>query len=367
MNQIDHVIVLAGGAGTRLWPASRRALPKQFMDPGTGAVLIDSTLRRAAALEPARAIVVVTHCDHVPQLLVAVERLPDDIRQRLVVLSEPHARNTAAAIAFAIGYLRHDEGSTGDAMTSLVIPADHVVEPVAAYRDDVVNAAALAREGFIVTFGIAPAGPDTGYGYIETGAAHGPGHLVASFREKPDLETARRYVADGRYLWNSGMFLFEHRVLLEELARHAPRIHEALASEPLPLDRTHEGPVPVFTPADADAYAALPAISIDYAVMERASNAAVVRAGFAWSDVGSWDEVAALSERGSQTDGAPRCVSIDSRRNYVRSDLPVALCGVEDLIVVVENGTVLVCRRGKSQLVRDAVQAFGAEGLDEAL
>ncbi len=382
MNTVDHVIVLAGGAGTRLWPASRRAAPKQFMDPGTGTVLIDATLRRAAALEPARGIVVVTHRDHVPRLLAAVEQLPESVRHRTVVLAEPHPRNTAAAIGFAVGYLRHVSGKSDDTATSLVIPADHVVQPVETYRDDVSKGAAIARDGLIVTFGIVPTRPDTGYGYIEVGAEHPPGHLVASFREKPDLETARRYVADGRYLWNSGMFLFEHRVFLEALGRHAPHIHGALAANRVALEQSHERPVPVYGFADADVYETLPSISIDYAVMERASNAAVVRAGFAWSDVGSWDEVAALSERAATAEksGAPsaaasgraddaqrRCITIESKHNFVRSDLPIALCGVEDLIVVVENGAVLVCRRDRSQLVRDAVEAMRAEGLEELL
>ncbi len=382
MNTVDHVIVLAGGAGTRLWPASRRTLPKQFMDPGTGTLLIDSTLLRAAALEPARGIIVVTHRDHVPRLLSAVSQLPKDTQRRMSILAEPHARNTAAAIAYALGYLRHEAGEFDDTATSLVIPADHMVQPIEAYRDDISKGAALARDGLIATFGIAPTRPDTGYGYIEVGAVHPPGHLVATFREKPDLETAQRYVADGRYLWNSGMFCFEHRVLLEALGRHAPRIQEALASKPLALEQTDERPVPVYTPADASVYESLPPVSIDNAVMEHASNAAVVRAGFSWSDVGSWDEVAALSEHpgdegagsassatasGQADEAAPRCISIDSQRNYVRSNLPVALCGVEDLLVVVENGAVLVCRRGRSQLVRDAVEAMRAKGFDELL
>lgn len=357
MNRIDTVIILAGGAGTRLWPASTKLHPKQFLDPGTGTVLIEDTILRAHALDPKYGITIVTHSDHVAPLETALEHLPEHVRAVTSIISEPAARNTAPAIACAVGHL----GKHEDLQTFLVMPADHIITPVSAFTRDVSRAISIAQEGYIVTFGVQPHSPETGYGYIERGGELQEGYSIASFREKPDLKTAEKYLDAGTFLWNSGMFVFSRMAFTDELATHAPDIHTSLCSDPgspharVSLVEQTGGTVPVYAPEPADEYAALTSISIDYAVMERARHAAVVPASFSWNDVGSWDEVATLADAQTRNpDGPPLSVTIESERSFILSDMPVALCGVDDVIVVVKNGAVLVCRRGKSQLVKQA-------------
>lgn len=361
MNRIDNVIILAGGAGTRLWPASTQSHPKQFLDPGTGTVLIEDTILRAQALDPKHGITVVTHADHVAPLETAIEGLPEHVRTQLSIIAEPSARNTAPAIACAVGHLgKHD-----DLQTFLVMPADHIVTPLSSFVRDVDRAVAIAQEGYIVTFGIHPRSAETGYGYIEQGSALQEGYTIASFREKPDSKTAEQYVNAGTFFWNSGMFVFSRMTFTDELATHAPDIHTSLCTGAtttggeISLVRRASRIVPVHAPESAHAYASLPSISIDYAVMERARHAAVVPASFSWNDVGSWDEIAALHDAEPPIrPGSPQTVTIESNRSFVLSDLPVAVCGLDDVIVVVKNEAVLVCRRGKSQLVKQAAVAM---------
>ena len=374
------VIILAGGAGTRLWPASRKSSPKQFMDPGTGTSLIESTLHRAGAVSPDARIVVVTHRDHAPALLETCAALDRSLRERIVIISEPSARNTAAAIASAVVYLSRSGRPEG---LSLVLPADHIVTPTASFLADVASGAGHAEAGSIVTFGVKPTRAETGYGYIEAGAPVGPNFTVAAFREKPDPATAALYLSRGGYLWNAGMFLFRNDVFLSELTLHAPTV-----ATPLTGRSAADGAVAAFTftertehgvllaemhGAAAAVYEALPSISIDYAVMEHAGDVTVVPASFSWTDVGSWDEIAALHAGSAAIHPENRLVEptrgvcIEAHGNVVVSDLPVALCGVDDLIIVVKDGAVLVCKKGKSQLVKDAVEALRAAGADDVL
>ncbi|MFP4510352.1 MAG: mannose-1-phosphate guanylyltransferase [Spirochaetaceae bacterium] len=368
MNRIDTVVILAGGAGTRLWPASTQSYPKQFLDPGTGTVLIEDTILRAHALDPKYGITIVTHTDHVAPLEAAIAGLPEPVRRQLSIIAEPCARNTAPAIACAVGHLGQHE----DLQTFLVMPADHIVTPVSSFIHDVGRAVGIAHEGYIVTFGIQPHAPATGYGYIERGREIRDGYTIASFREKPAEATAREYLEAGTFLWNSGMFVFSRMAFTDELATHAPDIHTALCSDPgsaharISLTEQTTGTVPVYTPEPADAYGALTSISIDYAVMERARNAAVVPASFSWNDVGSWDEVATLFDARSapgpqDREGTPRTVTVESERSFVLSDIPVAICGIDDVIVIVKNGAALVCQRGKSQLVKQAAVDMNLE------
>jgi mannose-1-phosphate guanylyltransferase len=288
------------------------------------------------------------------------------------------------------GARRSDAGNAGPAAgrTALVLAADHLITPFELFHDAVTAADELAREGYLVTFGVTPTRAETGYGYVEAGAEHGPGHLVHAFREKPDRETAEQYYASGKHFWNSGMFVFEQAAFARELAAHAPGVAEAARSaagarggaEPQATDgagfatRTEHGMrIAGETEALEAAYAAAPKISIDYALMEQSTRVAMVPVAFTWNDVGSWDEIAALSERGmldpeaaltpmasgADTDTSrPPTVEVDAGGNFVFSELPVALAGVEDLIVVVRNGRVLITKKGESQLVKRVVDAL---------
>jgi mannose-1-phosphate guanylyltransferase/mannose-6-phosphate isomerase len=275
-------------------------------------------------------------------------------------------RNTAPAIALGVRFL---EQELGPHASVLVLTADHVIRPLERFTADTAVATGLAADGYLVTFGISPTRPETGYGYIQAGDALAAGLVVDAFREKPDQATAEEYLRRGNFFWNSGMFAFTLGRFRDELRAHEPEIARV-------FDQADAGLRAIGRPdgaraTDPDAlravYEQLPKISIDYAVMERSSRVAVVPASFAWNDVGSWDEAAALSP--SADDATPpqsaSIVQVSGEDNYVDSELPVALCGVSGLHVIVQNGKVLVCRRGESQLVKQAVEEAQARGLED--
>lgn len=382
---VDDVIIMAGGSGTRLWPASIRSRPKQFMDPGLGMSLLEATIRRAAALDVPGDILIVAHRDHVAPIVEECGTLLAEIREKIVVLGEPEAKNTAPAIAVSMAFLGGGDPAAG--RTALVLAADHLITPIELFRDAVTAADELAREGYLVTFGVTPTRPETGYGYIEAGAEHGSGNLVHAFREKPDRETAEQYYASGKHFWNSGMFVFEQGAFARELAAHAPEVADAFrglvggagggraggARAGFSVRSDHGMRTVGETEDLKAAYDSAPKISIDYALMEQSTRVAMVPVAFTWNDVGSWDEIAALSERGmldpeaaltpmasgADTDTSrPPTVEVDAGGNFVFSELPVALAGVEDLIVVVRNGRVLITKKGESQLVKRVVDAL---------
>jgi mannose-1-phosphate guanylyltransferase/mannose-6-phosphate isomerase len=357
---VDNVMILAGGSGTRLWPASTRELPKQFMRVRDGKSLIGLTIERAAALNPRR-ILIITLASQSAEATAELEAFAARTEgpcPELLILPEPVARNTAPAIAAGAACLTLlGAGSE----TALVLPADHLIEPLSGFKSEAAEAAVLAKEGYIVTFGIVPTRPETGYGYIEAGASiagHSSGHLVARFREKPDLKTAESFLQAGNCTWNSGMFLFTLSIFASELEEHAPQtalLYRALSA--LGVKPTGETVKTVFDDqAVSMVYEKTPKVSVDYALMEKTRRAAVLSASFAWNDVGGWDEYSALF-----TGEAPARAEVESTGNYILSDLPVALVGVEDLIVVVKNGRVLVSRKGAGQGVKEALDALPEE------
>ena len=352
---MEAIVILAGGSGTRLWPASTPQRPKQFLALGGGESFLRLTVKRGLAVNPKAPIVVVSHTryldDTVSQLAPIAASGAD-----ITVLPEPEARNTAPAIAFAGLYLgaRYSPDSR-----ALILSADHLIQPQELFNTAAAQAAELAAMDFIAVFGISPADANTGYGYIETGASLGPGFRVKSFREKPDAATAASYLAAGNYYWNSGMFVFSLKTLAQEFAAHAPEVSRpflALAEKAGREKGRMAGGVRVWGESDTivQAYGKLPSISVDYAVMEKSAKVAMVRADFEWNDVGSWDEAARL-----YPDEAPALFSGEASRNRVFSDIPVALLGVEDLVVVIKNNRALIMKKGYSQLVRDAAKALG--------
>ncbi|MCL1817621.1 MAG: mannose-1-phosphate guanylyltransferase [Spirochaetaceae bacterium] len=353
---MEAIVILAGGSGTRLWPASTPQKPKQFLALGGGESFLRLTVERGLAVNPRAPIVVVTHArylaDTVSQLASFAASGAD-----ITVLPEPEARNTAPAIAFAALYLG---GRLALSSRVLILSADHLIWPLERFTAAAARAAELAAMGHIAVFGIPPTEANTGYGYIETGEAAGPGFRVTAFREKPDAAAAAAYLAAGNYYWNSGMFVFSLKTLAGEFAARAPDVSvplQALAEKAAEKGRM-EGGVRVWGEgaAFAEAYGKLPSISVDYAVMEKSAKAAMVTADFEWNDVGSWDEAARL-----YPNEAPAVFSCAASGNSVFADIPVALCGVEDLVVVIKNGRALVMKKGSSQLVREAAKALAGD------
>ncbi len=350
---VNHVIIMAGGGGKRLWPASSNSQPKQFMTVQGGKTLFTGTIERAASLGIDGKILVVTHKDHVKAALKDCQGLSPETRKRVVILAEPEAKNTGPALAYAAAWLK----SGPEDASALVLAADHLIENLETFREDVQRASLLAERGKLVVYGIPPTSAATGYGYIEAGAKEGPGFVVNSFKEKPTLERAQAFVAAGNYYWNSGMFTYRLSTFEQELSQATPAMMAPfLKGFRPPQGVEEEGVLCIFPdPPLHSLYASLPKESIDYALMEKSRTIGMVPAHFDWNDVGSWDVIAGLNSPENQ-EGV---FIAGGEGNFVHSDIPVALCGVQDLIVIIRNNKALVCKKGQSQLVKDAAEALG--------
>lgn len=354
-----HPVILSGGSGSRLWPLSRQNLPKQFLSLVGDLSLFQETVRRAAALPQAQRPVTVCSEDH--RFMVGEQLQATGVGNGGILL-EPMARNTAPAIAIAAWHLvAHDPDAT-----MLVLPADHLIDDEAAFREAVTRAIALAEQGWLVAFGIRPDYAETGYGYILRGEILGhDGYRIERFVEKPDLATAERYVAEGTYAWNSGMFLFKAQRYLDELSQYAPAMlaatRQAYAAAESDLD---------FIRIGAEAFAASPSDSIDYAVMEKTDRAAVVPVSCGWSDIGSWSSLWSVAERdeeGNRYEGD--VISVDTRGSLVRASdrRMIATIGVEDLVIVDTADATLVARKDRVQDVKLIVDKLKAAGRQEHL
>ena len=347
-------VILCGGTGTRLWPMSRALLPKQFLPLVTQRSLLQDTALRAAALKAAGAPIVLANHEH---RFLAAEQLEEiGVKPRATVL-EPAGRNTAPAVAVAALLAAR----TDPAAVLLVLPSDHRIGDAAAFRRAVRLAAALAADGELATFGIAPTAPETGYGYIQRGeplAGRRGAWRIRRFVEKPSPSRARAFLARGGYLWNSGMFAFTAGRFLEELGRFRPAIlaaaRRSLAGATRDLD---------FLRLEARAFAACPADSVDYAVMERTARGAVLGADMRWSDVGSWSALWDIGAKDKARNVTRGDVSLHgARRCYVRADgRHVSVLGAEDLVIVETDDALLVAGRSRTQEVKEIVARLKRE------
>jgi len=333
-------IILCGGSGTRLWPLSRAAMPKQFAAIVPGGSLFEGAVRRN--LELGSGFIVAANEG---QTSLAHAQLSGLGVAGYGSMVEPVGRNTAPAIALACMMLPTEE-------IVFVAPSDHLVRGLSEYRAAVRRGAELAKSGRLVTFGIAPSYAETGYGYIES-----DGETVLSFKEKPDAQTAARYVASGRYSWNSGMFCFRAGTFLAELKEHSPEVHAAC--------RTAYECAPSKTPLrpTKDDMAAIPSISVDYAVMEKSTKVSCVTCPpeMLWSDLGSYDALYGelCPSSGNAMVGSPEPVLVESGGNLViSSGKRIVLVDVQDLVVVDTPDAILVARRGSTQKVKDAVDTL---------
>jgi mannose-1-phosphate guanylyltransferase/mannose-6-phosphate isomerase len=348
-------VVLSGGAGARLWPLSRELYPKQLLPLVSAQTMLQETVQRLSGLGVAAPIVV---CNEAHRFLVAEQLRVIGTPAQAIVL-EPVGRNTAPAIALAAHAAL---AAAGRDVVLLVLPADHVIRDTSALHAAVRTAALLAQAGHLVTFGVVPHAPETGFGYIRRGPAVGGGWRIAQFTEKPARERAQEFLASGEYFWNSGMFVFSARRFLAELERHAPDIAAACAQAfrgaRADLD---------FTRVDAEAFAACRSESVDYAVMEKTADAVVVALEAGWSDVGSWDSLHHASEPDSDGNVIRGDVLADDTKNcylHAQSRL-VATVGLRDCVVVETKDAVLVAARNRVQHVKTLVTRLKDSGRRE--
>lgn len=354
-NRTIFPVILAGGQGTRLWPASLPDIPKQFINIG-GKSLMCQAIERAKAVSE-KEIIIITGKSYIP---LFPKMLAEELRQAnidinsITLIGEPCARNTAPAIALAVRYVQERDPNA----ILLVITADHLISPTKTFVQDVLHACATATSidnnnplGYIVTFGIKPSHPETGYGYIEQGEQLSRcGKKVKAFKEKPDYETAIQYFEQQNFLWNSGMFCFPVSLMKQEFQKYCSTLYKTIF---LPLSKTmwkhsvREG-FKIVVPQGFD-FSNIQKISIDYAIMEQSTHIAVVQANFEWNDIGSWDEAAPLLEDNAKF---PQ-YKIDSENTSVYSDIPVGIIGISDISVIIKNNRALIMKKGRGQEVSE--------------
>ncbi|NJD56876.1 MAG: mannose-1-phosphate guanylyltransferase/mannose-6-phosphate isomerase [Nitrospirae bacterium] len=353
-------VILSGGSGTRLWPLSRELYPKQLLPLVGTHTMLQNTVARLRGIDGAGAPLIVANDSH--RFMVAEQMRLIGVKPEAIML-EPVGRNTAPAVAVAA---LHASAKRKDPVL-LVLPADHVIKDAASFHAAVAAGEQLAKQGRLITFGIVPTGPETGYGYIKKGkklGAKGIGHAVERFVEKPDLATAAKYVSSGDYLWNSGMFMFRASSFLKELKRFAPamlaaciRAYKASARD---LD---------FLRLGEEAFAASPGDSIDYAVMEKTAAAAVIPLDAGWSDVGSWASLWEVHPRDRSGNAiAGDVIAKDMKNSLIHAGSRlVAAIGLKDVVVVETADAVLVAHKDHSQKVKQVVDELKGSRRDEAL
>jgi mannose-1-phosphate guanylyltransferase len=351
-------VIMAGGSGTRFWPASRGARPKQFLPIAGGKPLLTETYERLTGLVDPKRVLVVTAAGQVPEVRACLPRLAPEN-----VLAEPCARNTAAAVGLAAHEVRRRDPRA----LQVVLPADHVISPPEAFREALgAGAAEAAESGALVTFGIAARFPATGFGYIENGEllcerGRQRVHRVLSFREKPDRQAAERFLASGRFTWNAGIFAWTSASILGALARHAPALSAG-------LERIASG-------ASLELeYPRLEALPIDVAVLEKAADVRTIPTDFAWSDVGSWAALPEVLEPDAGGNfaalaGGAELVAREASDCvvYAEGREVVALVGVRDLVVVHARGATLICPRARAQEVKEIVELLRQRGRADVL
>lgn len=354
-----HAVIMAGGIGSRFWPRSRRSNPKQFLSIVGQSTLIQATIARLNGIIPNENIHVVTNERYVETTRAQLPAVPPEN-----ILAEPISRNTAPCITYAAFHIHQKDPDA----TMVVLPADHVIQDVARFHETLqVGIKKSAEERSLVTIGIEPTYPATGYGYIQFDPEdrHPEGNLTAlfvrTFAEKPNLETAERFLDSGDFLWNSGMFIWRTDAILHAVETHLPDVHDSFAWMSKPdaniADRN----------ALEESFTSCPAISIDYGVMERADKVYVVPGSFDWSDVGDWKAVYELSDKGTSGNAIEgQAIVHDASRCLISAqDRLVAVVGLDDVVVVDTKDALLVCHREATQRVKNVVDYLYTHRLDD--
>jgi mannose-1-phosphate guanylyltransferase / mannose-6-phosphate isomerase len=352
-----HAVILAGGSGSRLWPLSRQHLPKQFLSLDGDASLLQTTINRLSPVIEAKNILIVTQEAHAKgEAYHAL--LPYQ------TLFEPVARNTAPAIALAAARLMAD----GADPIMVVLPADHIIKDEVRFREHLNIAIAAAESGKLITFGIRPTRPDTGFGYVKAHRGDTPEvYAVERFTEKPDAVTAERFLKEGDYYWNSGMFVWRASVILAEIRQHLPAVDKVIQTIIAESRSPGEFQQATFQQAVEKHFSAMPSISIDYGVLEKSSRVSLVPCDIGWNDVGSWQavhEIAAKDENGNALQG--NVIALDCKNSLIRAEKRlVAVIGVEDLCVIETADAVLISKSDQSQRVREVVDVLHQRGSTE--
>ena len=357
-----YAVIMAGGVGSRFWPLSRERRPKQLLSIGQSETMIQNTVSRIADLVPPERVFVVTNQKQRDAVKEQLPSVPEDH-----ILVEPVGRNTAPCIGLAALWIKRLDP---DAIM-VVLPADHLIKNVSGFLASIRSAIDVATEtNGLLTVGIHPTRPETGYGYIQIAEDQSPTNYrdagvfrVKTFAEKPTMETAEQFLKSGDFLWNSGIFVWSVKTVLEEIHLHIPDLYEQLCDVEQSIGSL------VYKKHLETAYGLIRGISIDYGLMEKARNVYVVRGDFGWSDVGSWDEAAKLlpgDESGNSWHGT--VIALNSKNTFVEAGgKTVALVGVEDLIVITTEDAVLVCRKGRSQDVKEVVDYLRRKQMNEFL
>ncbi len=360
----DHLysVIMAGGIGSRLWPRSRAARPKQFLDLIGSRTMLQETVARIEPLIPLERVLIVVGEEHAETVHAQLPDLPIEN-----ILMEPGPRGTAPCIGLAAVALRARDPRA----TMAVFPADHLIADEVGFRQAIAAAHKLAQDGYLVTLGISPSHAHTGYGYIQGGTHLGkvgglPAFEVQRFTEKPDAETAGRFLQDGGYYWNGGIFIWQASTILDEMAGLLPHLHTELEQ----LGRVWNSEARAETLAAA--WERVPQTTIDYGIMEKSSRVAVIPIDVGWDDVGNWSTLSELvptDQTQNSTHGPGHPLLIDTRNSYVyaSSGKLVTTIGLEDVVVIDTPDALLICRKDRAQDVREVVEQLKAKGWEQYL
>ena len=372
----NDCIIMAGGSGTRLWPASSSKKPKQFLSAGKDKSFLALAIERAlTVIEGSGRVIIIAGISHIPPIIDVCKGFPESQQKHMVLIPEPEAKNTAPAIAAGVSYI--DATSNGQDRSVLVLTSDHLISPLETFKANAEAAVDFAQQNNLVVFGIVPDSPNTGFGYIETSKLlddkTSKVYKTAAFREKPDLKTAQEFLKAGNFYWNSGMFAFSSKFMLNEFKTKTPELFDSFAGLKAPDKNAYnsQGIIRILEKWEGldSAYGQAQRISFDYAIAEKCSHTVMVKADFQWLDVGSWDLYAGIINTADNQD----IFCIESESSFVDSDIPVALINAEDLIVVIRTNdkdspkAALIAKKGETQKVQDIVKQIKDAGRTDLL